>query len=329
MGKMTLGNAKFTSVFAVTLLTLLAFVPSSIAFGVDAPMKVIVTGAAGRTGKLVFSSLNKDNRFQAVGLVRTEKSAKKLVKTTKCGLDHVVVSDVTKLLSDEDEEVSSIPKGLDGAEAIVICTSAVPAISKTSVVKAMLKIPLNLVRGKKAFNFRDLKFVYKPGQYPEKVDYEGQKAQIDLAKNLGMRQIVIVSSMGGTDPSNFLNSIGKDKDGNGNGDILLWKRKAEKYLIEETGLEYTIIHPGGLRKPADKPEELILDVDDKLLKNEKRSISREDVAQLCMAALTVGRGKKVSFDCIAREVDEGKAVKSAEEALTEFLETGKTADYSL
>jgi hypothetical protein len=38
--------------------------------------------------------------------------------------------------------------------------------------------------------------------------------------------------MGGTDPSNFLNSIGKGKDGSGNGDILLWKRKAEKYLVE-------------------------------------------------------------------------------------------------
>ena len=40
------------------------------------------------------------------------------------------------------------------------------------------------------------------------------------------------SSMGGTDPSNFLNTIGKNADGSGNGDILLWKRKAEKYLVE-------------------------------------------------------------------------------------------------
>jgi hypothetical protein len=314
-----------SAVIAAICLSFFVLLNSSSAFGVNAPMKVIVTGAAGRTGKLVFSSLIKDPRFQAVGLVRTEKSAKKLVKTTKCGLDHVIVSDVTELFS---ENGNGIPKGLDGAEAIVICTSAVPVISKRSVAKAMLKIPFNVVRGKKAFNFRDLRFLYKPGQYPEKVDFEGQIAQIDLAKKLGTRQVVIVSSMGGTDPSNFLNSIGKDKDGNGNGDILLWKRKAEKYLIESE-LEYTIIHPGGLRKEATAPEELVLDIDDKLLKNEKRSISREDVAQLCLAALTVGRGKRVSFDCIAREVEEGKTVKSAEEALTEFLETGKTADYSL
>jgi len=40
------------------------------------------------------------------------------------------------------------------------------------------------------------------------------------------------SSMGGTDPDNFLNSIGKNSDGSGDGDILLWKRKAERYLAE-------------------------------------------------------------------------------------------------
>ena len=38
--------------------------------------------------------------------------------------------------------------------------------------------------------------------------------------------------MGGTDPDDFLNTLGKDKKGNGNGDILVWKRKAEKYLVD-------------------------------------------------------------------------------------------------
>lgn len=42
--------------------------------------------------------------------------------------------------------------------------------------------------------------------------------------------------MGGTDEKNFLNTIGKNKDGTGNGDILVWKRKAEKYLIEVRGI---------------------------------------------------------------------------------------------
>lgn len=278
------------------------------------PSKVIVTGAAGRTGKLVFSALTKDPKVETLGILRTEKSAIKLRKETKCGLDNLVVWDITS--------TGDIPKQMEGSEAMVICTSAVPVISKTSMVTSMLKIPLNLISGKKAFNFRDLKFKYKPGQYPEKVDYEGQVAQIDLAKKLGVEHVVIVSSMGGTDPSNFLNTIGKSEDGSGNGDILLWKRKAEKYLVE-SGLSYTIIHPGGLTDGPGDVNELVLDVDDELLKNEKRSISRADVANLCIAALTEGRGKKVSFDCITRETAEGTKVQSAKEALSSFLSTGE------
>jgi hypothetical protein len=61
--------------------------------------------------------------------------------------------------------------------------------------------------------------------------------------------------------------------------------------------------PGGL-------EEYVLGVDDELYElnhrknstsGEKRSvtrISREDVAELCVAALSAGKGKKKSFDCI-------------------------------
>jgi len=137
--------------------------------------------------------------------------------------------------------------------------------------------------------------------------------------------------MGGTDPSNYLNTMGKDKDGNGHGDVLLWKRKAEKYLTK-SGLSYTIIHPGRLLDTASGEKELILDVDDKLSsKNEKRytGISRGDVADLCVAALTVGKGRNVSFDCTSRDVVSGKKIQSADEALAEFLRTGRTTDYSL
>lgn len=107
------------------------------------------------------------------------------MKDTKCGLEQLVVYDVTNISG-------TTPKTLEGSEAMVICTSAVPTISKTSMFKALLKVPINIVSGRKAFNFRDLKFKYKPGQYPEKVDYEGQIAQIDLAKKLGISHVVIV-----------------------------------------------------------------------------------------------------------------------------------------
>mmetsp|Transcript_4864 Transcript_4864/g.13741 ORF Transcript_4864/g.13741 Transcript_4864/m.13741 type:complete len:317 (+) Transcript_4864:130-1080(+) len=287
--------------------------------------KVIVTGASGRTGRLVFSQLNTNPKFEAVGCVRSESSAKRLMKDVpNCGLEQLAILDVTNL-----DPSSEPPKLLENAEALIICTSAVPKISKSSIIRQMLKIPLNVLRKKPAINFRGFRFRYRPGQEPEMVDYEGQKKQIDLAKKLGVKRVVVVSSMGGTDENNFLNSIGKAKDGTGNGDILVWKRKAEKYLVE-SGLDYTIIHPGGLLDTPASQQQLVLDVDDKLLKNEKRSISRADVANLCVAALEVGKdGQNASFDCIATEVEEGTEINLATKALEDFLAKEITCDYSL
>ena len=139
--------------------------------------------------------------------------------------------------------------------------------------------------------------------------------------------------MGVLDENNFLNQIGKDKNGEGHGDILIWKRKAEKYLCL-SGLQYTIIHPGGLVDLEPSQMNLVLGVDDKLMKREKKSISRGDVANLCVSALVEsGGGRCVSFDCVgeavAEEGGEKVAVKSADEVFREFLSTGKTADYTL
>jgi hypothetical protein len=145
--------------------------------------------SAGRTGELVFSYLAQHPKFEPIGLVRTEKSAKKVIKDTKCGLEGIWVCDVTEL---DPSGQNGTPKGLEDAEAMIICTSAVPKIKKSSLVKAFLKLPLNVVTGKKAINFRDIKFRYKAGQHPEKVDYEGQVAQIDLAKRLSISHVVLV-----------------------------------------------------------------------------------------------------------------------------------------
>jgi len=80
--------------------------------------------------------------------VRSEASAKKLISKTKCLLEEVVISDVTQMNFEdvgEGRNAHPWPYALDGAEAMVICTSAVPQISKLSIIKAMLKIPLNVM----------------------------------------------------------------------------------------------------------------------------------------------------------------------------------------
>ncbi len=80
---------------------------------------------------------------------------------------------------------------------------------------------------------------YQASDGAMQIDWLGQKAQIDAAKEAGVKKVVLISSMGGTDENNPLNKLG---DGN----ILIWKRKAEEYLIDSKAFTYTIIHPGGL-----------------------------------------------------------------------------------
>jgi hypothetical protein len=200
-------------------------------------MRVLVTGAAGKTGRLVLSKLEQDPRYEPKGLVRNEQSAKRIVqnKEIKCPLEHVVIADITSPTFLQDLQPSVGHHGLDKLEAMIICTSAVPRISKRSLVKVTCMVPLRWIQGKKPLvDFKSLRFEWKhpPHGYPEKVDYEGQINQIELAKQLGIPHVVVVSSMGGTDPNNFLNSVGKSQDGTGHGDILYWKRQAEKYLVE-------------------------------------------------------------------------------------------------
>ena len=64
------------------------------------------------------------------------------------------------------------------------------------------------------------------------MDYYGQMKQINLAQKLGVKHVVLISSMGVTDRSHFLNNVGKKSHGSGNGDILVYKRKAERFLVE-------------------------------------------------------------------------------------------------
>lgn len=52
-------------------------------------------------------------------------------------------------------------------------------------------------------------------------------------------------------------------------------------------------------------EEFVLDVDDAIIGSyDKTRISREDVADLCVASLSVTQGQNVSFDCITLANDD-------------------------
>jgi uncharacterized protein YbjT (DUF2867 family) len=248
--------------------------------------KVVVTGAAGRTGQLVWKSLLSQGGT-TVGLVRTPKSIKKLKKRFGMDVndDNVKVCDVTS--------TEALETAFAGADAVVLCTSAVPKIKIFSILKVLL---MKLFRRSGRPEFRFL-----PNGDPYNVDWLGAKNQIDSAKAAGVDHFIFVSSMGGTQPENFLNTIGRVDGDEKSGNILLWKRKAEEYLIA-SGMSYTIIHPGGL---LDKEggREVIFGVDDTLLERKVRSIPRADVAACCVAALTEPRAKNRSIDICSEEPD--------------------------
>mgnify|MGYP001804785560 CR=1 FL=1 len=145
---------------------------------------------------------------------------------------------------------------------------------------------------------------------PSQVDWRGQKYQIDAAKRAGAKKVVLVGSMGGTQEENFLNTIGPE----GERDILVWKRKAEIYLTE-SGLDYSIIHPGGLSNDAGGEREIVFGVNDELLETTYRRIPRADVAEVAVQCLTSPEASNIAFDISTKEVGEGTVTTSIGPAL--------------
>jgi uncharacterized protein YbjT (DUF2867 family) len=160
------------------------------------------------------------------------------------------------------------------------------------------------------------------------VDWMGQKHQIDAIQKVAggviNPHVVICSSMGGTNPENPLNKLGRKEDGTG-GNILLWKRKAEKYLID-SGLDYTIIHPGGLLDQEGGQRELVVGINDQALETDNRSIPRADVAALLIASLEFDSYKNRSFDARSKPVGEGSITTDFDKLLKDLK---GNCDYTL
>jgi uncharacterized protein YbjT (DUF2867 family) len=106
---------------------------------------------------------------------------------------------------------------------------------------------------------------------PYKVDFEGTRNLVDAAKAKGIQHFVLVTSLG---VSNFFYPL------NLFWLILFWKKKAEEYL-QKSGLNYTIVRPGGL-KNEDNSNAIVMTAADKLFSG---SIPRTKVAEVCVEAL--------------------------------------------
>ena len=242
-----------------------------------ATTKVLVTGATGKTGSIVFKKLKQAEDFEVRGLARSPDKVKDMFGST----EDFDFGDIT--------DIDSIKAAFTDCQKLVILTSASPQMAAPPEP------------GERP------QFTYPENGTPELVDYQGQKNQIDLAIAAGVEHIVLVGSMGGTDENHPLNKMG-------NGKILIWKRKAEEYLVN-SGTNYTIIRAGGLLDQPGGVRKLLVGDNDELLSNPpegvKTSVPRADVAETVVQALREPAAINKAFDLISysEEQSQGEVTK--------------------
>jgi len=135
----------------------------------------------------------------------------------------------------------------------------------------------------------------KPGfdpTAPYKVDYEGTKNLVEAAKATGIEHFVLVTSLCVSQFFHPLNLFFL---------ILVWKKQAEAYL-QQSGLTYTIVRPGGL-KNEDNSDAIVMTAPDKLFEG---SIARTKVAQTCVEALFLPSARNKIVEIVAKPAIEAK-----------------------
>ncbi|KAL2644729.1 hypothetical protein R1flu_012316 [Riccia fluitans] len=110
-----------------------------------------------------------------------------------------------------------------------------------------------------------------------RTEFEGVKNLVAAAKNGGkVKKFVLISTIG----VSFLQIV----------PLIFWKKQAELYL-QRSGLDYTIIRPGGLKNGVDKSETVLMKSADTQFGG---SITRRKVAELCIdAVITPEASEKV------------------------------------
>lgn len=120
---------------------------------------------------------------------------------------------------------------------------------------------------------------------PYSVDYVGTKHLVDAAKGCGIEHFVMVSSLCVSQLFHPLNLFWL---------ILVWKQQAEAYL-QQSGLPYTIVRPGGL-KNEDNTDAIVMRGADTLFEG---SIPRTKVAQVCVEALSQPEARNKIVEIVA------------------------------
>lgn len=156
---------------------------------------------------------------------------------------------------------SAVPEGLEGADLVRL------ELSDSAALQQALKGCDALVIATGARPSVDL-------LGPLKVDALAMRSQIQACQAAGVKRVVLVSSLCSGRLLHPLNLFGL---------ILMWKRVGERWLAE-SGLEWTVVRPGGLKESEEgiEAEGIVFSGPDQ---QESNSIPRRLVARVCLDAL--------------------------------------------
>ena len=168
------------------------------------------------------------------------------------------------------EDREALDAALSGCDALVIATGARPSVDLTG---------------------------------PMRVDAWGVQRQVESCQRLGIRRLVLVSSLCAGRWQHPLNLFGL---------ILVWKRVGERAL-EASGLDWTVIRPGGLSEREDNLDQEGIRYS-QADQQESDSIPRRLVARCCVEALntqaSIGRIIEVTSSAELQRIAMATALES-------------------
>jgi len=215
---------------------------------------VVVTGATGKTGSLVYKRLKSDGSFNVRAFVRNSTKAKAILGCSKCDeSEGVFVGDLTK--------PSSVAPVMKGADVLVIATASEAHCTGIFPVQ---------------------KCSFPPGASPKDIDWLGSKTQVQAfasaGGNLSKKHILYASSLLTYSPDNFL-----DKLIGGHGTF--YHLNAETYIMG-SGIPFTITKACGLSDGAAGEKKIVVGHDGEgfsLVFN--HMVARDDVAHVLVEAI--------------------------------------------
>jgi uncharacterized protein YbjT (DUF2867 family) len=123
----------------------------------------------------------------------------------------------------------------------------------------------------------------------EFVDYGGVRNLVDVAVRAKVRRFVLLTAIGVTDPDHPFNKATKGALG--------WRLKGEEYL-RASGLDYTIVRPGGLVNEPAGQKGLRLEQGDAWRPLVRSTLSRDDLSLVLIEALRQPGASRVTFELV-------------------------------